>query len=328
MKVLFVCSGNSKNFDIVPFIKEQGESLQKEGVDVEYYPVIGKGLSGYLKAGIRLRKYLKKNHVDLIHAHYTLSGWTAVIAAGKIPVVLSLMGSDAYGQYIGVNKVLFSSRFSTLLTWLIQPFTKVIISKSQNIEKYVYLKKKSYIIPNGINTRFFKPSVYPDVKPASFPVNKKMVLFLGDKKNVRKNYALAHAAFLKLNAPDVELYNPYPIPHKDIPGLLNVADVLIVTSLMEGSPNIIKEAMACNCPVVAPDIGDVKWIFGSTPGCYISDFSSEAFADNIKLALNFASSTGRTSGAERIRELGLDAETVAHRVLKVYKSVLPELVVK
>ena len=93
MKVLFVCSGNSKNFEIIPFIKEQGESLRKKGIEIDYFPIVGKGMAGYIKAGFQLRNYLKKNKYDLIHAHFTLSGWSAIIGAGRTPVVLSLNSS-------------------------------------------------------------------------------------------------------------------------------------------------------------------------------------------------------------------------------------------
>ena len=96
MKVLFVCSGNVKSFEVVPFIKEQGESLKKVGIEVDYFPIVGKGLKGYFSASRKLREHLKANKYDLIHAHFTHSGWTAVLAAGGTPVILSLMGSDAY----------------------------------------------------------------------------------------------------------------------------------------------------------------------------------------------------------------------------------------
>ena len=321
MKVLFVCSGNRRNFEIVPFIKEQGESLKKQGVEVDFYPIIGKGLSGYLKAGMNLRKYLKANHYDLIHAHYIFSGWAAIIGAGKIPVVLSLMGDDAYGTYIGVNKVRLSSRVNTLLTWLAQPFVKVIISKSQNIENYVYLKHKSYLVPNGINTQKFRPEL--NARACEDVTNrKKQVLFLGNKTDARKNYSLAHAAVVQLGAPDVELINPYPVAHNEIPKLLNAADVLVVPSLMEGSPNVVKEAMACNCPMVVTDIGDVRWVLGNTEGCYVSSFDAKDFAENLRQALQYSNTMGRTNGAARIKELGLDAETIANRVIDIYKIVL------
>lgn len=158
MKVLFVCSGNNGSFDMAPFIRKQGESLKKKGVEVDYFPIIGKGIAGYLKAAMRFRGYLKTRRYDLIHAHFTLSGWTVVLGAGRIPVVLSLMGDDAYGVYVGVNRVRFGSRLRTLLTWLIQPFVKAIISKSENIEKYVYLKHKSFIVPNGVDIKWFQPA--------------------------------------------------------------------------------------------------------------------------------------------------------------------------
>ena len=77
---------------------------------------------------------------------------------------------------------------------------------------------------------------------------------------------------------------------------------------MEGSPNLVKEAMACNCPVVATDVGDIKWLFGDEPGYFISDFTSEDFSRKIKRALDFSITTGRTRGRERILELGLDSK--------------------
>lgn len=322
MKVLFVCSGNSKSFDIAPFIKEQGESLRKQGVDIFYYPIIGKGFWGYLKGGWRLKTYLQQNSVDLIHAHYTLSGWTAVIGAGKIPVVLSLMGSDAYGDHIGVNKVSLSSRVSTLLTLLIQPFVKRIICKSENIQRFVYLKHKSCIIPNGINKEKFNSRPINRNQSSNFTNGEKTVLFLGNKADVRKNYPLAEAAVTELNLPDVELVSPYPVSHDDVPTFLKTANVIVVPSLMEGSPNVVKEAMACNCPIVATDIGDVKWVIGDTEGCYVSSFNSKDFADKIKLALQFSSSKGRTNGNERISTLGLDSETIANRIIEIYKAAL------
>jgi glycosyltransferase involved in cell wall biosynthesis len=320
MKVLFVCSGNNGGFEIMPFIKEQGDAMLKLGVEIDYFPIKGKGLKGYLKAGFHLWRYLKKNHYDVIHAHFTLSGWTAVIGSRNIPVVLSLLGTDAYGTYIGINKVRLTSRFFTLLTWLIQPFVDAIICKSKNIEKYVYAKSKSYIIPNGVDITKFKPS--PKNGQHNGSNNKKSVLFLGRKTEVRKNYPLAYAAVAQLGLSDVELINPYPIAHNEIPLLLNKADVLVVPSLMEGSPNVVKEAMACNCPIVATDTGDVRWILGETEGCYVSSFNQHEFTEKLRLAIRFSETKGRTNGNIRIKELGLDHKSVAEKIIDVYKYVL------
>ncbi|MEI6946256.1 glycosyltransferase [Paraflavisolibacter sp. H34] len=321
MRVLFVCSGNSKSFEIIPFIKEQGESLRKKGIEIDYYPIVGKGMAGYFKAGLKLRQYLKTRKYDVIHAHFTLSGWAAIIGGRKTPIVLSLMGSDAYGEYVGVRKVQLKSRFSMFLTWLIQPFVKAIISKSQNIEDFVHQKHKSYIIPNGINREKFRPEQKLLPAPVDRTGRKKQVLFLGSRANVRKNYPLAQSAVEQLGAPDVELINPYPIAHDEIPKLLNAADVLVVPSLMEGSPNVVKEAMACNCPIVATDIGDVKWVLGETEGCYVSSFDAHEFSEKLKKALEFSQTRGRTNGVQRICELGLDSESIADKVIDIYQKV-------
>jgi teichuronic acid biosynthesis glycosyltransferase TuaC len=322
MKVLFVCSGNNKNFDIVPFIKEQGEALRKQGVDIGYYPVIGKGLPGYIRAGFRLKKHLKQNPYDLVHAHFTLSGWAAVIGAGKIPVVLSVMGSDAYGEYIGVNRIQFSSRLYMFLTWLIQPFVKIIISKSENIEKHVYMKAKSFVIPNGVDVDKFKPVSCELNEFIHLKKNKKLILFIGKPDNIRKNFPLAQEAVARLKMDNVELVNPYPLKHNEVPGYLNAADVLIHTSLMEGSPNLVKEAMACNCPVVSTDIGDVKWLFGNTPGYYITSFNAKDIQEKLQAALEFSEEEGRTKGERRIAELGLGAEPIAKKIKGLYHKIL------
>jgi glycosyltransferase involved in cell wall biosynthesis len=320
MRVLFVCSGNNKDFDIIPFIKDQGESLKNEGVEVDYYPIVGKGLMGYVKAGFKLRQFVQKKQYDLVHAHFTYCGWSALIGAGrKIPVVLSLMGTDANGEYKGKNKVVLKSKLSSLLTWLIQPFVSAIISKSSNISESVYRKAQSFIIPNGVDLQTFKPLLPDACNGHLVAKGKKKALFLGSRTKTGKNFPLAQAAVLLPEMEHVELIAPYPVSHEDIPWYLNEADVLLFPSFMEGSPNVIKEAMACNCPIVSTDVGDVKWVLGNTPGCYIASFDAKDFASKINLALQVT----RTNGRQRIIDLGLDMNTVAKRIVDVYKKVLP-----
>jgi glycosyltransferase involved in cell wall biosynthesis len=103
---------------------------------------------------------------------------------------------------------------------------------------------------------------------------------------------------------------------------MNASDVLILSSLHEGSPNVIKEAMACNCPIVTTNVGDVKWVLDNTDGCYISSFDPKEYVEKIKLALEFSEKNGRTKGRDRIIELGLDSVTIAKKIINVYQKVL------
>lgn len=321
MKVLFVCSGNSSNFPIVPFIQSQGESLKDLGAKVDYFPVKGKGILGYIKSGLKIRKFLKSNNYDIIHAHFTLSGWSAVIGARKTPVILSLMGSEVHGNVAGNNALNLKSRFYQILTYLIQPFVAAIISKSENIEKHVYLKSKSKILPNGVNTDLFRPTTNDYRKELGLAPEKVYVLFLGNREKPIKNFSLAQKAVESLNVPNVELINPYPLTHSDVPKYLNSVNVLVVPSLMEGSPNVVKEAMACNCPIVATNVGDIRWVMGDTEGCFLSSFSSKEFAKQLKRAIEFSEVNGRTNGEQQIAELGLRSESIANRLIDIYTSV-------
>lgn len=322
MKVLFVTSGNTVNFNIAPFVHSQGESLKELGIDLCYFPVSRKGIIGYMRSARDLRAYLSVHKIDLIHSHYSLCGWVSVLANSKLPIVLSLMGDDAYGEYTGPDKILFRSRILKLLTLAIQPFANAIISKSKNIDYHVYRRKIAHIIPNGVCLETFDLKKRNNFKIMNFTDNKKYILFLADKNDIRKNYDLAQKAVNLLNDPDIELLAPYPISHGEVVNYLNSVDVFVFTSFMEGSPNVIKEAMACNCPIVSTDVGDVRWVIGNTEGCYVTTFDPQDFTTNLKKALAFAAERGRTKGRDRIIELELDSETIAKKIIEVYKKVL------
>lgn len=321
MKVLFISSGNV-NQGIVPFIKSQGVSLSEiKELKIEYFPIVGEGIFGYLKSRKEIREYVQNNDIDIVHAHYILSGWAAVLSRCKKPIVLSLMGSDAYGIYNGKRATL-ASRYLTVLTWLIQPFVDAIISKSDNIASYVYQKSKSYIIPNGIDLEKVKHNQLKDNTNLNLNTEKTNILFLGDPKNPRKNFKLVLNAVNGLNNSDINLITPYPTDHDSVLKYLNSVDVFVMASYMEGSPNVVKEAMACNCPMVVTDVGDTGWVTEGVKGCLVSSFDEIDFSNNLLKAIEFSKQHGKTDGLQRIKKLGLDTKTIASKVYEVYKSVI------
>jgi len=291
--------------------------------NAQFYPIVGKSYFSYILNGIRLRGFIKNHSIDIIHAHYSLSGLPAVLAFSGKPVVLSLMGSDILGEHITQRKTSFRSKIVKIVTRVVQYFVDAIIVKSQNIYDQVSRKSITSIIPNGVDLKIFTPIDKMEArKTLELLPEKKYVLYLANPANVWKNYNLAEEAIKQLNDPDIILLAPYPIPHNEIPLYLNAADVFISTSFMEGSSNVIKEAMACNCPVVATDVGDASQVMGDTRGCYMIGFHPEEVAVKIGLALSFSKTHNRTYGRERIMQLGLDSETVALKIIDVYKSVL------
>ncbi|MDO6440359.1 glycosyltransferase family 4 protein [Cyclobacterium sp. 1_MG-2023] len=318
LKVLFVSSGNLKNFDVAPFIKVQGDSLNKENVEVDYFKVSGKGLKGYISNIGPLKKLLKDSDYDLIHAHFTLSAWVAVLSFPNIPIILSLMGTDAYGRISDFKKKRFYFNYFTFLTLLIQPFTKRIVSKSPNIEKFVWQKKKSKVLPNGVDINKFYPVDHDFRKELGLIENKKYALFLGNHNDPRKNYQLLEKAREELTKADIEIIAPYPIPHHQVFQYLNSVDVLVMCSYEEGSPNVVKEGMACNCKGVFTDVGDVRYLLEDTEGYAITGFDPIELAEKIKSVVEMKECKGR----ERLIELKLDLPLVAEKLKKIYLSTL------
>lgn len=317
MKVLFASSGNS-HYGIVPFIKNQGESLRKKGIQVDFFPVLGHGISGYLKNAKKLKKQVKSKNYDVIHAHYSLIGLVAMLALTKKPIVVSLMGSDAYGDYDINGKRKSGSYFPMLVTQLIQPFVNAIVVKSENILKYVYRKNIASLVPNGVDFNRFKPMDKAECrKLLNLPQNKSIILYLANSEDPRKNYQLLEKSIPHIKKKYVEIINPYPIKNEDFPLYLNACDVFVLTSYNEGSPNVIKEAMACDCPIVSTDVGDVKKVIKGAKGCFLTSFDEIDLADKIDKALLLNT---RTSGRKHIDHLR--EEKIAEKLINIYKSTL------
>ncbi len=305
MKVLFVSSGNNR-YGISPIIKNQGDSLVKEGVEVDYFTIKGKGLKGYIKAIFELREYLKNNHYDIIHAHYWLSGISAALSGAK-PLVVSLMGDD-----VKANGV-----FRAIVSFFHSFFWDKTIVKSKDMYKS-FGKKDVAIIPNGVDLEKFRPIEKKfALEVTGWDENKRHILFTANPKREVKNFALTKEAFELLNSDEIELHALVDIPNEKVPFFYNSADVVVMSSLWEGSPNAIKEAMACNIPIVSTDVGDVKDVIGDTKGCYVSSANAREFAYFIKEALAFK---GRTNGREHVR--ALSSLNIAQVLIALYNRVL------
>ena len=311
MKILFVSSGNNK-FGISPIVYNQGESLRKMRLEIEYQTVKGKGLPGYLNNIPQIRKKVKTKDYDLIHAHYSLSALTTTLSHPGIPIVVSLMGTDSKMSLFWKTAIKLSNRL----------FWQHTIAKSEEMKSSLNLKYAS-VIPNGVDLiKFAYRDKTESRSKLGFSKNKKYILFLSNPERVEKNYPLAKRAVALLNDMNIKLLPIYNIPHDEIIDYLYATDLLLMTSLWEGSPNAVKEAMACNCPIVSTDVGDVKWVTGNTEGCYITSFGPDDVAQKIEMALDFVDRYGRTHGRERITELGLDSYSIAKRIIEVYRNVL------
>ncbi|MFC2116711.1 glycosyltransferase family 4 protein [Bacteroidota bacterium] len=305
MKVLFIRSGNRGIYTIS---QNQGESLLNDGVEVLFYDVIGKGIKGYLSNITRLRRFIKLNKPDVLHAHYSLSGFVTALTFLRLPLVVSLMGSD-------VNA---SSKIQRgLINIFLLFFWKRVIVKSSEMRLNLGYKD-AIIVPNGVNLENFYPmKKIQALDKIAWDKNKNHILFASDPRRPEKNYQLAEAAIKQLGTQRIKIHFLVNIAHDNMAYYYNAADCLVLTSNHEGSPNVIKEAMACNCPIVSTDVGDVKKVIGGTEGCFISSFDVNDVSEKISKAMNL---NKRTNGREHV--LHLDSKLTSKQIIGIYKSVL------
>ena len=306
MKVLIVCSGNNRK--IAPFIKEQAESLMKSGLDIDYFLVKGKGLLGYWKNRKQLLKKINEFRPDIIHAHYGLSGLLANLQR-KIPVVTTYHGSD-----INNRKILRFSKIAIRLS----AYNIFVSQKNIDISG---VKKHFALIPCGVDTSLFLPIDKESAKSQmSLEPTKKYVLFAGAFDNRVKNSTLAKEAVSQLNG--VELLELKGYNREQVVLLMNAVDAVLMTSFTEGSPQFIKEAMACNCPIVSVNVGDVSDVISGVENCFIADYSPEDIADKLEILL---SKQSKTNGREKILQMGLDINAVAKRIMKIYENIAKKI---
>lgn len=302
MRVLIVA--RCKNGRYAPFITEQVEAVEKRGIECRFFGVDGEGLLGYLRQIPKLKKALGDFCPDVVHAHYGLCGLLANYQR-NVPVVTTYHGSDINNPKVlwFSKKAIRGSRFNIFVS-----------QKNVNIAR----PEKDYaLIPCGINLED-----YPLIDKAEarrimgLDPSRKYVLFAGAFDNRVKNAPLAKEAMRLV--PEATLLELKGFSRNQVATLMQAVDAFVMTSFTEGSPQVIKEALACGCPIVSVDVGDVKEQISGLGGCYIAERRADLISEKLIEALSFP---GRTDGRRRIEEKHLTNDLVANKLIEVYKRV-------
>ena len=304
MKVLIVA--RRKNGKYAPFITEQINALEKEGVQCRYYGIDRKGLLGYVHSLQGFRRAVRDFHPDVIHAHYGLSGLFANCQR-RIPVVTTYHGTDINDRHL----LKVSKRAIRLSA------CSIFVSRG-NIDAAHPRTGRYALIPCGINLEDYPILDKAEARVAiGWKADHRYILFSGAFDNRIKNAPLAQAAVERLE--DMSLIELKGYSRQQVAMMMNAADALVMTSFTEGSPQVIKEAMACGCPIVSVDVGDVKEITAGVEGCCIAERSPESIAWNLKKAIDFGK---KTEGRAVIVKRGLTNDVVANKLIEIYKSII------
>jgi glycosyltransferase involved in cell wall biosynthesis len=283
------------------FVADQVSCLRDSGVTIELVHVdrVGRGRGAYRELAAVMRRRVAAVAPDLVHVMY--GGVMAEVVTRSVrdrPVLVAFCGSDLLGASATHGVARLSERYG-------------LLASARAARRAAGITGKSWIVPDGIDLGRFRPLDRRECRRAlGLEADATHVLFPAAPHRPEKRHALAAAAVRRLDG--VRLHTLGAVRHDEVPRWINAVDAVLLTSLYEGSPNVVKEALACNVPLVSVDVGDVRERIAGVDGCWIADATPEALAAALDQALR----RGRTDGRRRVRDVSL--ERINARLLEIY----------
>ena len=305
------------------FIARQVRFLRAAGVDVDVFSFRGgRRPLRYLAAWARLRRRLVwgGKRYDLVHAQFGQSGLLALPT--RLPLVVTFRGDDLFGILGQDGRPTPAGR---LLQWLSRRVARradAAILVSAHLKQYLSDSGPVHIVPSGLDLELFRPIPRAEARQhLGWPSEGRRVLFVGDPADPRKRYDLARQAVELLNCTTpAELVIGWRVPHDEMPFYMGACDALVFTSREEGSPNAVKEALACDLPVVSVPVADVPLRLQGIPGCEVcADDAPPTIAAALERTLR---RDARSGGRGREAACELDERLLTGRVIDIYRSVL------
>jgi teichuronic acid biosynthesis glycosyltransferase TuaC len=305
--------------ELATFVARQADFVRAAGATVDVFVFQGsQNPLNYVRAWRQLQKKLRESRYDLIHAQWGQSGLLAL--PKRFPLVVTFRGCDLEGIVGSDSKYTTAGRVLTRLSKMVALAADEIITVSDSLGKRLPQGCKYHIIPSGLNLDLFCPAPKEMAREKlGLPKDRRLILFGGSPSVPRKRYKLAEEAVALLNGRfDAELVVVPGLPHHMVPSYMNACDALLLASMHEGSPNVVKEALACNLPVVSVDVGDVRERIGSLPGCVVcQDDRPETIAAGLAEVLSRdVPFEGRTAVQP------LDERVLTQKVLGIYQNAM------
>lgn len=300
------------------FVKSQADSLAARGCTNTLHEIQGwRSTREYARALFDLPRIARARGAELVHAHYGLSGAAAIRV--PLPLVVSFCGDDLLGRPDARGHLSWKSRALIPLSLMAARRADGVIVKSAEMASVLCDIPDVHVVPNGVDLSRFVPEARETARAAlGWPLATPVLLFAADPAEERKNWPLACSVrdALAVRGIEARLEAVHHRPQADMVRAMSAADVLLLPSFHEGSPNVVKEAMAMNLPVVAARVGDCEErLHGVTPSAVV-ERSIEAFTEATRAVL----AAGTRSNGRDVIARTLSVEAVAGRVLAVYEQ--------
>ena len=322
LRVLHVT--NAFPYEEVPeygiFVKEQIDSLSSinSGIQSDTLFINGRkfGRKAYISGVWELRQ--RARQYDLIHCHHLYSSFVTALALTGKPTVVSFL-NDWLHEMDGVR----STFVRKLGCNFGAQWANRIILKSR-IPAQFRNDKRFILLPNGVNSTQFKIEPKDDArKILGLRPDAIYVLFVSSKNRDRpqKRYDrfTEVLAEVKKNNPgrDIEELVLVNQDRDKVSSFFNAADLHLMTSDFEGSPNSVKEALCCGISVVSTDVGNVRDMLSGLPNCYVSStFEAPELAALVQKSIE--ASVSRENVRDAFLEKDLSQKSVAEKLIRIY----------
>lgn len=288
------------------FVRDQVESLRRiDGLEVELFAFGGGGWAPYARAARELRARFRGERFDVVHAHYGLTGWSALGLRGA-PLAVTFHGTDLGHPRVGP--------LSRALTRLVALPATVSASLARGALPGAGTRRRVAVLPCGVDMDRFRPADRRAARERlGLDPHGRYLLFPADparpEKRADRARALAEAAGAALRT--------YDATHPDdVPDHVNAANAVVVTSEREGFGLAALEALACDVPVLATDVGVAPLALAGIEGTLCAPFDLQRWAAAVRPHLDAADP--RVRGRSRAALFGRDR--MAARVAAAYRD--------
>ncbi|MCL5958227.1 MAG: glycosyltransferase [Chloroflexi bacterium] len=338
MKILIVTNQypSAARPDGNPTVINQERGLKRLGVESEvlFLQRETKGQLVYLEALLPLFRKWRGGKFDLLHVQF--GGIQALLSAfvARRRAVITFHGTDLYGlTFSPGGSYSRRTRLSRgLNTWCSRRAARMaggVIVVAANMLPFLPkdVQTSFRVIPIGVDYDLFQPQPVETARSSlGLDAQAKIILFVDvggsslKQSNSRKRLDIAMAVEEKVrnHEPSARLLILAGEPHWRVPLFVNAADCLLLTSDVEASPSIVREALAVNLPIVSVDVGDVASCCRGVANCQIISRDVDALAEAVLRAFR----TGRDRGGRELKRAEIDNERTCQQIYAFFQEVL------
>lgn len=313
MRVLFITNmyPTVESPAIGIFIEMQYDLLMKHGINIELFTIPPGGHKfKYIKSIYKLKSILKYRSYDLLHIHYGLSGISTLLNR-SIPLIATYYGSDIMLPTQRWISSWLSRR--TVLNIVMNERMANILGRSNTVIQPLPIQEPFYKTHNSEN----------NISNIKYERGNKYILFPSNPQRTIKRYDifLSVVAELRKVIGDCDILTlPGDMSTDKVIEVYHEADLMLLCSDHEGSPQCVKEALACGLPLVAFDVGDVAMIVQGIHNCAVVHHGD--VDSMVDLAIGILRDGKRVDGITRLNELNLTPEAFAKQMIEYYHMVI------